>query len=100
MKIHSVKKRDIKALMQNKPEWARYLAMDTDGDIYWFESKPEVVKRKEHWRSRIADARVKYLGNFMTTGGLNNGRVPRLIWSCEDFGFTSSGLINSDSPAE
>lgn len=31
------------------PEWAKYHAVDEDGDVYWYEIKPNPVGHGWHW---------------------------------------------------
>lgn len=84
MKIESIKKKDLVKLKEEMPKWAKYLAMDVNGDLYWFEEKPVLVSSKKHWRCRVPDAQVKYLGNYMTDGAWFN-RVDKILWEVGEF---------------
>lgn len=58
------------------PPWAAYLAVDSDGEIWGFEEKPELTRSRRHWRSYAVDARAKYLGRVEG----NYGRAERVLY--------------------
>jgi len=37
------------------PEWANYVAMDVDGNWFWFENEPEYSHRLGVWEDRKKD---------------------------------------------
>lgn len=40
----------------NAPEWAKWLAMDKDGEWYWFEEKP--VREKCTWQCDLGKCKI------------------------------------------
>lgn len=49
------------------PEWAKFIAIDRDGEIWAFEFQP-TLGRKKNWRCREPDGKAKFLMKFAGTG--------------------------------
>lgn len=43
MQYMVIKRQQVSSDWSSAPEWAKYLAMDADGDWTWFEHKPRYV---------------------------------------------------------
>lgn len=53
---------------KDAPEWAKHLAMDGDGEWYWYSHLPESYARGNCWlmHSTEIDARSQYAGTQTT----------------------------------
>jgi len=50
---------------KDAPEWAKFLAMDQDGEWCWYEEKPSPIKAHvlPHWRAHYGRSEVATLAN-------------------------------------
>jgi hypothetical protein len=76
--ITSIKNKNIQTLFNTAPLWANYLAMDKDGELYWFENKPELTCSKLNWKDYNLDGRVKEAFLYDHRG--YGGKTDALIW--------------------
>jgi ATP-dependent phosphoenolpyruvate carboxykinase len=66
---------------KNAPEWANWLAMDRNGEWYWYESKP--VALGVYWLSMHSTEKLRYISSSVISVDWKETLEPRLIEKIE-----------------